>query len=311
MNARSKNIDRIAQKPASLLPRKGHGERSLFFILTLMSFLAGLIFLVATLSLRAADQWQSVLQSRVTVQLYLPISMSDERARKDAAKASLDLIKNFEGVKSVQYMPDDEARTRLEPWIGSLDLPDDLPLPVILSIETKSAKTLNIDALKSSLTEAGLQADINAHRDWQERIKTNAKALAQVTTTLFFCIFLGGIATSIFATHSKIESHRKIIAVLTQVGAKNFYIMRLFTARFLIKGLLAAFTGCILALMFVVLFQVLSIFSTETLFRAFTLTLIDIIKLFGIALFFGFICSFAAFVTGLSLLRSEQRLRVL
>lgn len=309
MNPVQQNIDRIGKTAAPLIPHQAAGDKPLVFVLTLMAFFAGLIFLITSMSLRATDTWRTRLDTQVTVQLYLPIPISDSEGRTEAISASADLIKNFSGVLSVDPLSDTLARKRLEPWLGSVKLPEDLPLPAIISVETAGPNALNVNALKDALANAGLDAEINTHSNWQESIKANARSLSRAMIFLFLCIFLGGIATSILATHSQIGTHKKIIAVLLQIGAKNMYIARLFTTRFLIKGLIAGVSGCILSLMFVVLFQVMSVFSDESLFRSFELTLSDIIYLACIACLFGLICAVAACLTSLTLLRSEQRIR--
>jgi len=309
MNELNKNLDRIGKSSAPLIPKQGAGDKPLFFVLTLMAFLAGLIFLITSMTLRATQDWRTSLDDSVTVQLYLPIAMSDTAGRVNAVRSTVKLVQAFPGVTGVDPLPDSEAKKRLEPWLGTLELPDDLPLPVILSVSVTKAPPLDVDALKNTLKTAGVQAEVNTHKDWQDSIDTNASAISKAMIFLFLCIFLGGVSTSVFATHSQIGTHRKIISVLTQVGAKNFYIARLFTQSFLIKGLIAGILGCILALMFVLLFQVMSVLSDENLLQSFSLTLWDIIYLVGVAVLFGLVCGASACATGLTLLRSEQRQR--
>lgn len=309
MTDSSQNIDRIARNATPLLPRYAAGDRPLLFVLTLMAFLAGLIFLVTLMSVRATQDWRSDLQNTATVQLYLDSPLSNDPARRESIATAQTILASFPGVKSSTVLSDEKARERLQPWLGSVDLPDDLPFPVIVSVETKGDGSLSSQALLSALETAGLSAEVDLHTAWKKNIEANARAISGAFSALFFCVFLGGIATSIFATHSRIETHHKIIKVLNQVGAKPLFIARLFTVRFLIKGLLAGALGCILALMFVVLFQLLSVFSEESLFRAFTVSFQDIVALGGVALLFAGACGLSACFTCLTLLRTENRRR--
>ena len=225
----------VLPPPQALLPERARGDRPLLVIMGVMAFLAGMAILTAIWASRAGEIWTSGLDGRMTVQVM-------DSAQAEAAEALLDAM---DGV-SASRMSDDDVDALLEPWLGNAALPEDIPVPALLSVEGSAG----MDRLSTELTIAGIEAEVDDHQRWANRVKSTAFWVRAGAVAVLLVIFGAGAATSSFATEAALRAEETVIRVLGQVGAQDSFVAKLFVSRFFFAGLKAGIAGTLAALAF-------------------------------------------------------------
>jgi len=218
-----------------LLPRRGQADRPLLMIMAVMAFLAGLALLTAIWASRAGDIWTSGLEGQMTVQV-----MDSAQAGEAVA-----LIDGLSGL-SADQLSDEAINALLAPWLGTAELPDDIPVPAMIRVDGD----MEADALATALDNAGISADVDDHQRWANRVNRTALWTRLAALAVLAMILAAGAATSSFATEAAMRSDEVVIRVLGQVGAQDSFVARLFIERFFFAGLKAGVAGGLGALIF-------------------------------------------------------------
>lgn len=288
--------------PQPLLSAQSDNARSLIVVLAIMAFLATLALLFSLSADRLRKDWQGELGSSATVQIM--VESSETRATK--IETSLDVLKRALPSAKIAMLSDAQSKELLKPWLGNLDLPDDLPLPALISISETGDALISPDRLTALLGEDGIIAEVDDHSRWSDQIGRSGRGLQAAALALLALIFGAGIAVSGFATQAALSAQRDVIRVLVQVGAEDGFIARLFIRQAGMRGLKGAIIGVVLGIIMAVFLSLRR--SQETaLLPDLGLHWTD--SLFLILLIIGFtiICACAAGVTAYRLLRRERR----
>ncbi len=279
----------MTDKPTPILPPGQSEERPLFVIIVIMSFLASVTMIVSTMGLRQSSAWQEDLRSSATVQ----ITAADPVEKDAQITKALDILKTTPGILSAEKLTDAQNRELLTPWIGSLDLPDDITVPALIRIKTDKSR-LNPEALATGFAKAGISAEFDDH---SRRAKNLAGTWRRLQFALGFMLLLmigATVAISGFATHSVLNARQNIISVLGQVGATDKFVGNLFVKRFLSLGFKASMTGMVLALLAAALFTIWQNAATDADGLKISLQLSDILRLIGLSVVLGTVCAFTA-----------------
>lgn len=294
------NVTLPALQP--LLPSRNENSRALQFILAIMAFLAALALLYMLSALRLSETWREDLQSSATVQLIL----DSEDTRETKIDTALSVLRPALRDAKVVAIEPTESRRLLEPWLGNLDLPDDLPLPALISIELEKGGTLNALQITNTLTEAGLIAEVDDHSRWSDKIGESRQRLKFAALSILAVIFAAGIAVSGFAAQAALSAQATIIKVLVQVGATDSYIARLFVGEAGWRGLKGAIIGVLLATLTAILISWRWSVDDVSLLADLKPHLSDGLWLVGLTFLFALACAIAA---GLTVFRQLGRQR--
>lgn len=286
-----------------LLPRRASEERPLFVILTAMAFLAGLTLLIFLIGMRASQSWQNELSRTVTVQILHDGSQNVE-SLSGKAKA---IVKQVFPNSQVGIMDAQEARGLLSPWIGDLELPADIPLPIVIKVDRKTKGLAGIAGLQQAMVDAGLNADIDDHSVWSQNIRRTWRAVQTSMAAIIFIVMAASAAVAAYATQSVLRTRQTVIDVLAHVGAPDRFIAGLFVRRFLGLSLAAALTGAVAAFLFLVLFAAATKSYAVDILPVTGLRLPDFIALTVLILTMGLICAVIAGWTTLTKLRRDRR----
>lgn len=232
-------------KPGPILPRGRAEERSLLIIMTVMAFLSALSFLFATVGFEKSRQWQNSLDRAATIHL-LPDSLNDTDAMVSAA---LDALTSDHPDLTFEALSESRSKDLLEPWIGSVELPDDLPLPQIISVTSQGAP-IDTDTLHNSLAALNIDADIDDHGRWQNHISRVWQWSRIALWTILFIILTGSVAVVSFATRATLKIREDILSLLSDIGAPDLFIMFQFGQRFFKLSLLAVLIAALFTWVF-------------------------------------------------------------
>jgi len=268
MSAAQKNM----HVPGPILPKDKKGDRQLFIVMAILAFLATLTLLAVKTSYQMSARWSSDLENTVSIQIK-PDAQGNSVQSTETAR---DILVKFSGVDRVEILPEARSKALLEPWLGSVELPADLPLPILLDVSLAPGYTLDVEALSAAFKQAGLRADIDDHSRWRKEIKRStrtARILALLSLTL---VVIAVISAVIFAVRAGVVQHRLVVDVLHQVGANMNYTARVFSLRFALSGLKAGLAGSIGALFVLWLLTLLSSFGGGILLPLLEINLSDI-----------------------------------
>ena len=232
-------------KPGPLLPKNAKQDRPLSIVLCIFAFLATITLLSVYSGLYAADRWQSNLDQKASIQI-MPDANTDIKTHVEAA---LNIVRADTRFTEVSVLPEDEARALLQPWLGDVTLPDDLPLPVLINLTVKPGQNLGRAGLESRLRDAGITANVDDHKQWSTAQKRAVNSAQLISLSVLLLIITASLFCAVYVTRAGIAGHRNIVSVLHQIGAPPAYTARLFSLRYLLTSLRAGAFGAGAALL--------------------------------------------------------------
>lgn len=238
-----------ANNDREILPAGEAPERLLVFILATMTFLAGLTLLVSIAGFRASAAWQADIESTATVQVFQPDIYASE-THKTLTLETLEA--NIPGGR-FDLMSAKQSRKLLEPWLGSVDLPEDLPVPAMIKLELPPGLDFDYEVLSTALRDAGIDAEVDDHKRWNKDIQRSMRHVQYGLLCVLVIILLATLATSGFATLTTLRTRGGIVHILDHVGASDMFIIRLFAWRFFKLAIVAGIGGGVAVLVFFVL----------------------------------------------------------
>jgi len=284
---------------APLLPSRLRNARALWVVLIIMALLAGCALLFARGSMRLSGDWQSQLTNTLTVQIMLE-SSEEWTEQTDIARNAL--ASALPGV-DINVLPQAEARALLQPWLGNAALPDNLPVPGLISL---TGEDMTLALVQSTLDAAGVSANIDDNSRYANQLRGTAQRLVAIGLGTLALILLAGLSVNIFATRAAMTAQKDIIRVLVQVGASDKFIAQLFIGQAFRRGAIGAGLGLGFAALIWLALSVTGDWGGLG-WAGLTPGLADIIWLILLGALFALICAAAAGVTSVRQLAFERK----
>ncbi len=202
-------------------------SRYVCWIVGLMVFLLSLVF-VGSISLSSSlNQWNMGSAGRLTIELPLHGVQNPEALIGNI----VDTLQKIPGVAQVKLVDNQEVLKLLQPWVGQVNLLQDLTLPALIDVDLKSQGSANVADITSLLRQFSAGVRIEEHSHWQHTLERLRLSL-EVMSYLFISLIAATVMVTItLITRSSLASHASIIDVLRLVGANNSYIARKFQNR--------------------------------------------------------------------------------
>lgn len=235
-------------RPVELQFRRDPSTRTLPWIIALMVFLTGLA-LSGMLSLGSAlERWDQGLSGTATVQI-LPPGPEDPFPGTfgDRLAKTLDILRETPGILQAEALTDREIAALLEPWLGSGDILQELPLPKLIDVTLDTELRPNLAALEARLTAEVPGVSLDDHKLWLERLMTLARAIEGIAGGIVLLIGVATVAMVVFTTRTGLAIHRDTIALLHTFGARDSYIARQFQSHAMGLGFRGGVMGTALA----------------------------------------------------------------
>ena len=194
------------------------------WIVGLMVYLAALALAGAVLADGLVERWRSDLADAVTVQVFPAAEAESAEARAARIEEAVRFLSVLPGVAGARAVPQSEVLRLLEPWLGSGNLAEDLPLPSLIAVELIPGAVVDLAETKRRLAEAVPGAVLEDHKPWLGdlgRLAQGIEILAIVTMTL---VAIASILTIVFVSRSALAQHLEVIQVLSLIGARDSYI---------------------------------------------------------------------------------------
>ena len=223
-------------KPAPLLPRQDGRDRALSFVVASLCFLACLAVYAMLASSRAVGGWDRELTASATVQ----VRPKPDETGGEAAASAAETLAGVPGVTEAAALDRQAAEKLLEPWLGKGNIPDDLPIPHLVTVELDPQHPASVAAMNAALSQAGLDATVDDHGRWMADVQRSGAAVRGAAATGALLVAAAAAAVVAFATRAGLAARRDVVEVLHLSGARDRYIAGLFQRRF---AFLAARSG--------------------------------------------------------------------
>ncbi|NNU16575.1 hypothetical protein HK107_09610 [Parvularcula sp. ZS-1/3] len=243
MSADAEPLAEVRSGKTAIIPENGVSGASLALVIGVLAFLAG-IALTGFFAVDAAvSNWSGELTGSVTVQVR---GMTAEEIASGADDAEAILL-DTEGLSEIRRVPRSEAEELLEPWIGEGNLPQDLPLPVLITADVSPELRADLSGLRTALSDKVEGASLNDHSAWTDQLIASARRIRALTFFAFVLVVLAASSVIVFAARAGLAAHRNIVEVLHLVGATDGFIARQIGNRYLTLGLVGGAGGALVA----------------------------------------------------------------
>ena len=229
---------------------KGAGTRFLLLLIALMTWL-GMLALSGSFALRAmTERWSSGLEDRVTIEIPAEDAnsqlMRPDEIRGLSLKIAAFLNERPEIVKTT-VMSESDIRNLVRPWLGDTALPDDLPLPGLISAElTKNTPASAIKTLEMQIKTIAPQALLETHEGWLKDLLRFTGALQFAAALLTFVIAVTTVTAVAGAVQARMAIHHEEVELLHLMGASDPYIARQFQRHALILAFQGGMAGMLI-----------------------------------------------------------------
>ena len=235
--------DRGPDPAAAILPSRDFRDLGLVFTVAVLSFLACIAVIAALAADRAAQGWARQLSGSATVQVR---PLGGETGAEAAARAA-EAVAGVKGVSEARAMDRKAAEALLEPWLGKGNIPADLPLPQLVTVELSPDHPASSADLNRALVAAHLNATVDDHSRWMADVRASGDVV-RVSAALA-CLLIATAAASVvaFATRQGLAARRDVVEVLHLCGAEDRFVAGLFQMRFASLATRAAAYGALAA----------------------------------------------------------------
>jgi len=230
--------------PAPLLPRADGRDWALLFVVTVLSFMAGLAAIGGFAGSRAAQGWRSEIAGSATV----IVSAQGTDTPDAAAARAAEVVSGVEGVAEAQALSAAKAQALVGPLVGPAGLPPDLPYPRLVAVQLDPKAPASGADLDRALKAAGVDAVVDDHSRWTAQIMRAGGAFEAASVALFLLVLAALGAVVAFATRQGLTARRDVVDALHLAGATDSFIARLFQARFARSAAQAGLAGALLAI---------------------------------------------------------------
>jgi cell division transport system permease protein len=193
----------------------------------------------------SATEWQSEVASEITVQVRPVAGRDIERDVTAVANA----VRAEPGILDVRPYTREESGKLLEPWLGSGLSLDDLPVPRMIVARAAPGTRLDLEGLRSRVTQLAPSASVDDHRAWINRMRSMTNATVFAGIGVLALVILATVISVSFATRGAMAANRPIVEVLHFVGASDRYIANRFLRHFLRLGFEGGAIGCVAAML--------------------------------------------------------------
>ncbi len=213
------------------------------WVMAIMVYLSALAATGSLLLHSGFEDWASSLQGRITVQI-----TGEDRDQITAQSLEIQkALRETPGIRSVRILSDEEISALLEPWLGAGNITDDLPVPVMIDVETSEDMYVNLEALESKIKQLSDSVYLDDHAKWLTHFYDLAYSIEFTAIGILCMILIASVGIVIFGTKSSMSEHKGTIAIMHLMGAHDQMIAKAYQKRFMIYGLKGGVIGLLLA----------------------------------------------------------------
>lgn len=201
--------------------RRDDTNRMLPWIVAFMVYLACLT-MIASINMNhyIADK-SATLNNAITIQI--PGTLRDEER-----EAVVTFLKQLDDLEEVAVLPERDVKALLEPWLGTGDAVDALPLPAIVEARFKAGSFSDAAELRQKVQELNPAVEVDDHHSWLEKLNAFTHSVQLVAAIIVLMIIGITVAVVVLAARTGLKLHSGAINILHMIGATDHYIARQF-----------------------------------------------------------------------------------
>ena len=212
------------------------------WVIAIMIFLTVLAAAAGLAMTRAMGDVSDELSSRATVQ----IIEANPQVRTRQAAAVAERLRTLPLVEEVRVLPPEEIEALIEPWLGTQELADDIPLPALIDVKLARAATdAEYQALRRTLQPMAPGTRVEPSSGYIEPVIDLVRSFQWIAFGLVGLLALATGAAVIISARSALNTHTETIAVVHLLGGTDQQISRLFQRRIALDALLGGLIGLV------------------------------------------------------------------
>lgn len=210
------------------------------WVIAIMIFLTVLAAAAGLAMTRAVGDVSDQLSSRATVQ----IIEANPEIRNRQAEAAAARLRTMPLIEEVRLLPPEEIEALIEPWLGTQDLANDIPLPALIDLKLVRAGTeAEYQALRSAVAPLAPGARVEPSSGYIAPVISLVRSFQWIAFGLVGLLALATAAAVIISARSALNTHGETIAVVHLLGGTDKQISRLFQRRIALDALLGGLIG--------------------------------------------------------------------
>jgi cell division transport system permease protein len=221
------------------LPERRLGGGTLPWVIGMMAFLAALALAGGIALSSAGASLTRGIERGFTVQIVEP--NPDMKARQ--ARVVVALLEARHDVIDVHMLDDAELKALLEPWLGSGNVGDDLPLPVMVDARFADGARGDPEAIGAAVRRVAPSARVDAHAQWFAPLAGVVDVLTWLAIAIGVLVTAATAAIVALSVRAAISAYTPTIETLHMIGAEDRTIAALFEYRYAISGLIGGAAG--------------------------------------------------------------------
>ncbi len=231
------------------LPEGRTGSEALPWIIDMMTFLAALALAGGFALSTATDGLTRGLTRSFTVQ----IVEADPIRRDAAASTIMALLRDRDDIVDVTRVSDTAMRTLLEPWLGTGNIGEELPLPAMIDAQFADGVVVDTAALDALVRGVAPSVRVDDHAQWFAPLAGIVETLKWLAIIIGVLVTIATTAIVALGVRSGLNTYQSTIETLHMMGAEDGAIADVFQYRYAVYGLTGGLVGFVAAFAMIVL----------------------------------------------------------
>lgn len=232
------------RRAAHLLPRTRLGG-PVPWVIAIMTALTVLAVGGALALSNLAASARGELAGSATVQ----ILEADPDLRAEQTQRVAALLRQDASVEAVRVVPESEIAALLEPWLGTGEAVEAVPLPALIDLQLAAgAGKAQLETLEGRIAAAAPSARIDAQEAWLAPVLEALNSLRYMAFALIALLAFTGAAAVWLAARNALDGNRDTIEIVHLLGGSDEQVARVFQRSILFDALAGGVLGLALGM---------------------------------------------------------------
>jgi cell division transport system permease protein len=215
-------------------------SRVLPWVVGALIYLATLAVLGCQSVYRTMGTWHISLSEHMTIEI--PVTQRAKDETLDQLQKLLLTLEKEPWFLKAEIMPEHRVQELIAAWLDDVSLTRTLELPILVDVHIVPGHQVSLEGLEEQITYVFPEAALHTHAEWYSPVLRYASFAQFFSIALALLTVMIVVGTIVFATHSSLVVHQRIINILQLIGATDTYVATQLEKRTL---RMALFASCI------------------------------------------------------------------